>query len=58
MTATTHAERLRAEIERIERHGHAGLGYPLEPHDIRLLAVMRDAADELDRLTDDDAVEA
>ena len=47
---TAHAEALRAEIARIEKHGHAGLGFALEPPDMKLLAVMRNAADELDRL--------
>ena len=57
MTAT-HADQLRAEIRRIEKHGHLGMGYPLEPHDVQLLAAMTAAADELDRLSGDNPAES
>ena len=44
------AAALREHVERIERVGHAGLGFALEPVDVALLAVMCAAADVLDRL--------
>jgi len=58
MTVTAHAEALRSEIRRIEKHGHLGMGYPLEPHDVQLLAAMTAAADELDRLSGDNPAES
>ena len=52
------AEALRAHVARIERHGHVGMGYALEPHDVDLLNVMRAAADTLDQLAADQAADS
>ena len=48
--AVKRAEVLRTHVNRIERYGHVGMGYPLEPHDLELLEVMRGAADLLERV--------